>query len=362
MSLHYRNEVIAHDSVRPGRDPYHSTREPYWYSERKWHIADPLDSSDKWKSSGFPFLDSLVPSYLAVDYQGRVVRLDTFSKTVAPGCRLGWITTQPALCERLLRITETATQQPSGFVQALVAELLIGPQDSRKDFNIWETGGWVRWLEGLRGAYEKRMQTMCSILEEGRFLIEELARLTEPPYDTGRHSRKIRTSDRYAARQSEGEEDGWTTVSKIPLFTFPIPQGGMFIWVHLNLPSHPLWKHYMSLSPSEPHKLAEALFVHLTKAPFLVLCSPGVMFAPSAEIREDRAWQYLRLCFAAVDENEVAGCSKRFVQGVRSFWEEVKDVDAVEALREDDEELGWGAGEWAVEDEGVGVLDLRGGC
>lgn len=91
--------------------------DPYWYlqypsanqSSRVETITS--DDSPPRKSSGYPFLDSLVPSYLSVDYQGRVVRLDTFSKTVAPGCRMGWITTQPALCERLLRITETSTQR-----------------------------------------------------------------------------------------------------------------------------------------------------------------------------------------------------------------------------------------------------------
>jgi DNA-binding transcriptional MocR family regulator len=55
------------------------------------------------KSSGYEFLDSLTPSFLSVDTDGRVVRLDTFSKTIAPGCRLGWITAQPELVERYLR-------------------------------------------------------------------------------------------------------------------------------------------------------------------------------------------------------------------------------------------------------------------
>ncbi len=91
--------------------------DPYWYLQYP-SANDSLrvenatsDSLPPRKSSGYPFLDSLVPSYLSVDYQGRVVRLDTFSKTVAPGCRMGWITTQSALCERLLRITETSTQR-----------------------------------------------------------------------------------------------------------------------------------------------------------------------------------------------------------------------------------------------------------
>jgi DNA-binding transcriptional MocR family regulator len=54
-------------------------------------------------SYGYPFLDSLAPSFLSIDVDGRVVRLDTFSKTIAPGCRLGWITAQPAIIERYVR-------------------------------------------------------------------------------------------------------------------------------------------------------------------------------------------------------------------------------------------------------------------
>ena len=80
---------------------------------------------DLLKKSGYKFLDSLVPSSINIDREGRVIRLDTFSKTVAPGCRLGWITAQPALIERLLRITETSTQQPSGFVQSIIADPLV---------------------------------------------------------------------------------------------------------------------------------------------------------------------------------------------------------------------------------------------
>ena len=87
--------------------------DPYWYLQypsanpsrfaASTHDPSPYLNSHK-KSSGYPFLDSLVPSYLSVDTEGRVVRLDTFSKTVAPGCRLGWITTQPNLCERLVSL------------------------------------------------------------------------------------------------------------------------------------------------------------------------------------------------------------------------------------------------------------------
>ncbi|EEH40031.1 hypothetical protein PAAG_08894 [Paracoccidioides lutzii Pb01] len=35
----------------------------------------------------------------------------------------------------------------------------------------WKADGWVRWLEGLRVADNKRMRSMCMILEERRFTI-----------------------------------------------------------------------------------------------------------------------------------------------------------------------------------------------
>lgn len=88
--------------------------DPYWYLQFPSAVAEEAKSRglatpqetevDKpAKSSGYDFIDSLVPSYLSVDTEGRVIRLDTFSKTVAPGCRLGWITAQPAFIERFQR-------------------------------------------------------------------------------------------------------------------------------------------------------------------------------------------------------------------------------------------------------------------
>ncbi len=295
--------------------------DPYWYlqypSANKSSLAargkptsqdaEPgLRNYNAPKSSGFPFLDSLVPSYLSVDTEGRVVRLDTFSKTVAPGCRLGWITTQPALCERILRITETSTQQPSGFVQAMIAELIIGPHDSsddgrggEKNGSGWQVAGWVRWLEGLRGDYERRMNTMCGILESGKQLVK-----------SGR-------------RQSMSDE--WSVVDKVLMYDFVWPLGGMFIWVKLNLESHPLWK------KTSHGKLSHALWVYLTTDKFLVLVAPGQIFSSTEEIRDTKSWAYFRLCFAAVDLPDVEKTSHRFVEGCKSFWRK-KSLDDIEEI------------------------------
>ncbi|KAL8818999.1 MAG: hypothetical protein Q9223_002477 [Gallowayella weberi] len=300
--------------------------DPYWYlqypSANKFSIAatgqrvpkpSPTDERnlDQPKSSGYAFLDSLVPSYISVDTDGRVVRLDTFSKTVAPGCRLGWITAQPDICERLLRITEVSTQQPSGFVQSMIAEIILGPhyssgQGGGKGDKGWKTDGWVRWLEGLRGNYERRMQTMCNIFEEGKQLVK-----------TG-------------SRQSISHE--WSVVDTITIFDFVWPLGGMFLWVKLNLESHPLWK------KTSHEKLSRALWIHLTTPKYLVLVAPGSLFAPTEKIREEKSFSYFRICFAAVDEADVAPMSHRFVEGCRSFWGKRKLNDIDEDMEDDVEQ------------------------
>jgi len=88
--------------------------DPYWYLQfpsaaireakaRGYVIPPAADTHKTVKSSGYDFIDSLVPSYLSIDVDGRVIRLDTFSKTVAPGSRLGYVTAQPAIIERLTR-------------------------------------------------------------------------------------------------------------------------------------------------------------------------------------------------------------------------------------------------------------------
>lgn len=268
------------------------------------------------KTSGYAFLDSLVPSYLSVDIDGRVIRLDTFSKTVAPGCRLGWITTQPRFVESILRITETSTQQPSGFVQSVIAELLMGPQSTgdggkggSKDGSGWKVDGWVRWLEGLRGNYERRMQMMSSILEDGKYIVRS-STPNQPSMDSSFTS-------------SDDEE--YELVSKTQMYDFVYPMAGMFLWLHARFDTHPLFRKV------DNDKLARALWVHFTQEPFLCLVAPGAMFCPAEEIRKEKGWQYFRLCFAAVDDGVLEKHSMMIVEGFKSFWakKKVGEIDAI---------------------------------
>ena len=52
-------------------------------------------------SGDVPGLWKLGKSYLSLDTDGRVVRLDSFAKFLAPGFRVGWLTAHPAFVDKL---------------------------------------------------------------------------------------------------------------------------------------------------------------------------------------------------------------------------------------------------------------------
>ncbi|KAF4987012.1 hypothetical protein FGRMN_10579 [Fusarium graminum] len=297
--------------------------DPYWYLQypsaavheakaRGYDNTLSLETNKPVTASGYEFIDSLAPSYLSIDVDGRVIRLDTFSKTVAPGCRLGYVTAQPEVIERLTRIAETSTGAPSGFVQALIAQAILGPHSSalntfaslpaseKPSFTGWQLDGWVRWLEGLRGEYERRMTRMCTILEEHALM------LRQPASDAA---------------------------SKIRLFDFDWPRGGMFVWLRIHFEKHQLYQtRGGKLTPViDGPVLANAFLIHNTHAPYLVVGSPGAMFSATPEIREKHGWQYIRLCFAAESDENIDGGSLRFARAVHDFFK-INDGDEIEKL------------------------------
>jgi aromatic amino acid aminotransferase I / 2-aminoadipate transaminase len=155
-------------------------------------------------TSNEEFLSSLVPSFLRFDRQGRVIRLESFSKTLAPGLRLGYFVANPLFTERLLRATEVETQDPSGLSQALVLGLLTR----------WSLDGYITWLQNLRLEYQRRRDWMIAALRASF----DLAPASEFPGLSG-------AEDGSLVAAIHGP-DG----SRVPVFSFIAPTGGMFIW------------------------------------------------------------------------------------------------------------------------------------
>lgn len=102
------------------------------------------------------FLRSIVPSLLSMDTDGRVMRLDSFSKVVAPGSRTGWITASAQIAERFTRHHEVSTQNPSGLSQIILYKMLD---------ETWGHGGYLDWLINLRMEYTKRRDGLLGACE-----------------------------------------------------------------------------------------------------------------------------------------------------------------------------------------------------
>ncbi|KAH7008173.1 pyridoxal phosphate-dependent transferase [Ilyonectria destructans] len=328
QSVHRRKEIYK---LASEYDLLIIEDEPYWYlqfpaarfEEAKARGLELSQSEEPYpfaKKSGFEFIDSLIPSYLNIDIDGRVIRLDTFSKTVAPGCRLGWITAQPAIIERFERITEATTQQPSGFVQSMIAELIRGPQPAetvaafnalsihdKATFGGWKVDGWVRWLAGLRGEYERRMVLMCSILEENTYQLKQSTPI----------------------RQTDSE---WGVITKTQILSFDWARGGMFVWARIHFENHPLFEAKgVDIPILDGATLASAYLIFTTHAPNLVLGSPGAIFSATPEIRDERGWSYVRLCFAAESDENIEAGSRRYANALQKFWR-IKEVAEIEKL------------------------------
>eukprot|EP00301_Raphidiophrys_heterophryoidea_P026501 c9168_g1_i1.p1 GENE.c9168_g1_i1~~c9168_g1_i1.p1 ORF type:complete len:434 (+),score=105.76 c9168_g1_i1:348-1649(+) len=72
-----------------------------------------------------PGLKVNTPSFLSFDRDGRVVRLDSFSKTVAPALRLGYIALHRQLAAKLTILNEISTWSLSGPGQVMLLGMLI---------------------------------------------------------------------------------------------------------------------------------------------------------------------------------------------------------------------------------------------
>lgn len=264
--------------------------DPYWHLQYTPESHPDTDASSSPSAAKYPFLDALTPSFLTIDVSGRVLRLDTFSKTIAPGCRLGWITAQPAFIERLQRTSEGSTQQPSGFVQAAVATLLL---------RTWGMDGWVAWLSGLRDVYERRMRLMCDALSAGSFVL-----------------------------QTRDDGTGAVVVRKKPLFEFHEPDGGMFTWVRVRIADHPAFSEYTKRGYTKANMMSALWdYAAITRK---TLPSPGSIFGATPQIEQEKACEYFRFCFAAIDEPLLASSTKLFTEAVKQFW--TLNADDIEGI------------------------------
>lgn len=237
-------------------------------------------SNTPFPTSEDQFLESLIPSYLRIDTDGRVLRCDSFSKVIAPGSRAGWITAAPLFIERLTRHTEVGTQATSGWAQSFIAKLLV---------DEWKMQGWITWLKGLGYEYTKRRD-----------------------YIVGAMHKEFEPEAEEMDLQTTGDYVMVDVSSRKSFISFVPPMAGMFLWIRIALEEHPRYDGSNSI------ELMDELWKRLAVTEDLLI-APGRMFAAGDEQRDEAA-KYFRVAFSVGEEAEVDEMVKRFGRAVRWFF------------------------------------------
>jgi DNA-binding transcriptional MocR family regulator len=82
-----------------------------------------------------------------------VVYLGTFSKTLAPGLRVGWVLAPPIIRDKLILANEAAVLSPSSFTQLIISEYL-------------HTADWQSQISTFRDVYRERRDALLTALGE----------------------------------------------------------------------------------------------------------------------------------------------------------------------------------------------------
>lgn len=129
---------------------------------RSWVVEDDFDSEYRFR--GRP-----LPSLQGMDHDGRVVYVGTFSKTLFPALRLGYLIAPPALVEPFARARAVLDRHPSSLEQAVLADFIA-------------EGHFARHVRRMRGLYAERQETLLRLLAE-----RASAWLEAEPVDAGMH-------------------------------------------------------------------------------------------------------------------------------------------------------------------------------
>jgi DNA-binding transcriptional MocR family regulator len=115
---------------------------------------------------------SLPPSFLSIDTESRVIRVDTFSKLLGPGYRIGWVTCHPLLALKIGQSIQGQSVGASTFSMAMISKIL----------QSWGESGFDSFLRHTQKIYRGRAK---AAIESASLLCDEngkpLARIVTAP-------------------------------------------------------------------------------------------------------------------------------------------------------------------------------------
>jgi aromatic amino acid aminotransferase I / 2-aminoadipate transaminase len=255
QTLSRRREIY---SIAEKHDLYILEDEPYYFLQMEDYAPGTIHTIPKpfRPTSTATFLSNLIPSFLSIDTSGRVLRLDSFSKIIAPGSRTGWVTGSSQIIERFIRHNEVSLQNPSGFAEVILYKLLE---------ENWSHKGFLEWLMFIRAEYTRRRDVICAACE--RFLPQEVA--------------------------------SWVA-----------PKAGMFHWIEIDIAKHP--RYHAGLAQEEVVQIEEKVFLRGVEK--------GVLMARGSWFRAEKGTDeklFLRMTFAAASEERIEEAVRRAGEALR---------------------------------------------
>ncbi|KAH6953989.1 putative L-kynurenine/alpha-aminoadipate aminotransferase [Ilyonectria sp. MPI-CAGE-AT-0026] len=135
--------------------------EPYYFLQMPSYTGK-AEPAEKKPQTVQDFVSGHVPSFISLDVDGRVLRMDSFPK-------MGWVTASKQVIQQFVRLAEVANQGPSGLAQIMLWKLLD---------ETWGHEGYLEWLMSLKKNYTRRRNMLLAACEE--FLPRDLVTWTPP--------------------------------------------------------------------------------------------------------------------------------------------------------------------------------------
>ncbi|AMD22252.1 HGL088Wp [Eremothecium sinecaudum] len=127
--------------------------DPYYYLNMGEYVPGLIRTDEMYNTTTQFFIEnpkqfkkSLSKSFLELDFDGRVIRLDSMTKIFAPGCRTGWIMGPKYLLDIYWNLHELSIQSTSGFSQSIINGILCR----------WGHERYKNWLIQLCQLYTKK--------------------------------------------------------------------------------------------------------------------------------------------------------------------------------------------------------------
>ncbi|KAF2001197.1 aromatic amino acid aminotransferase 1 [Amniculicola lignicola CBS 123094] len=228
--------------------------EPYYFLQMQPYTGTESEAeSALQKTSHADLLQSLVPSLLSMDTDGRVMRLDSFSKVLSPGSRVGWVTASQQIVTMYQKHADVSTQGPAGMSQLILWKLLD---------EHWGHEGYLDWLGYIRREYTQRRNVI------------------------------LRACEKYLPRE---------------VVSWVAPMAGMFHWLRIHFRAHPS---YPTLSIQD---IEESIFLRVIDHGALVM--RGSWFYANDQDEHDTL--FFRATYAAAPAEKIEEGIRRFGVALR---------------------------------------------